>query len=363
MFDCRRPCLSRQPAAATSVCRQTRCILSLAVALAMAGCAGSSLVLPGDPEAAITATNKLPEQSASPIAHPHTADPRIAPPQHPESTAASTGTVTTIVHPGSVLDLAVVEDPALNGIYTVADDGSIQLKDIGTVFVGNMSVERAQGTIAAALAAGSFRRATVLVKCREPVYGRVQVQGEVMNPGFVRIGTGLTISLAEALLRTGGAKDSARRGTVRVIRGGLLAAAPFALEYEQYPLLTPTAEGPRIPDVRLGANDMVTVFAAAEPAPNKRTSVILVFLSERWQHYLFGPGEPCTMLYLALKLGRLPLYTNTKNVRIVRMTADGSRETLLFDASPLLSRGDPEKDLELQDGDCVIFPERHFSLF
>lgn len=271
------------------------------------------------------------------------------------------------IHPDCLLQITVAEDPSLNGSYKVNDIGAVEVGYLGPIILYNATEREAEAKIEEVLKLRDFKHATVKVRILRTAYGRVRIDGSVGKPGFIKVGAGDTISLNNALLRAGGLLSTARDGRVRVYRGALRSAMPLSeMPWEEYPLETADGEM-QIPDVLLGNSDVAVVVSGKAPtATGEATggSCTILVLGEvnRPGLYHFKRSEPCTMLYLMLKMGSLPPWANEEKVRVVRRSEEGYEEEFVVDVDRLMDEGRPEDDFELQSGDRVIVPAKRFSI-
>jgi protein involved in polysaccharide export with SLBB domain len=300
----------------------------------------------------------------APVAPPPTAFPEAA------LTEERPGEMT--IQPDCLLQVAVEEDPQLDGSYPVNEIGAISLRYVGPIILYNKTEGEAEEKIRDVLRQRDFRKATVKVRILRASYDRVQLSGEVNRPGVITIGAGDTITLNEALLRAGGLKPAPGGLKLHVIRGGLLSAAPFALEPEEYSLMRPDGK-PEIPAVVLRPNDIAHVLAAAGGSSagaggvgglsEGEKEILVLGEVARAGIYRFAPNERCTVMHLVLKMGGLPPYANAKAVKVIRRHADGTEEEIPVNVHRLLERGDPDDDVTLQNGDRLTVPARRISLF
>jgi protein involved in polysaccharide export with SLBB domain len=303
-----------------------------------------------------TAQNPVPPSNltAAPVAD-HAAAPR-----------QGSGQELTI-QPDCVVQISIAEDPSLNGSYPVNDIGAVDLGYIGPVILYNKTEKEAAEKISEVLLNRDFVTATVKVRILKASYGKVKVTGSVRQPGLIRVGAGDTISMNDALLRVGGLAPSALGGKVRVYRGGLMSAVPEAGAYEDYALQTEGGQ-PCVPNVQLGNNDVASVMpptaggadGAAQPLGEKE--ILVLGEVEKPGFYRFEGSEPCSMLHLLFRVGPLPKFANTKAVKVIRRDASGLETEIPVDAARILEVGNPEADVQLENGDRVVIPEKKFSI-
>ena len=272
------------------------------------------------------------------------------------------------IQPDSTLEIAVAEDPSLNGAYQVNAIGAIQLGYVGPVIIFNKTEREAEQKIQDVLRYKDFRKATVRVRVIRASYDRLQVGGEVNRPGTITIGAGESVSLNDALLRVGGLK-AVQNPTARIIRGGMLSVAPFTLPAETHPLIGRDGRL-SIPNVFVHNNDILLVSGAVGDGGAVKTAAggsvkTILVLGEvsRSGYYQFEPGEPCSMLHLMLKMGGLPPFANKKAVKVIRRDEQGYEEEITVNVGRLMEYGAPEDDLPLKNGDRVKVPAKRISLF
>lgn len=130
----------------------------------------------------------------------------------PPPTSTDTG-----VTAGDVFDVEVVGEEELDGQYRVAENGTIRFPYVGRVRVEGLEAPEVEEALARALAEGGyFRDPQVRVFVQEANSKRINVIGEVQNPGSYPMTSGMTI--VDVLSLAGGFTSIARQGSVRVTR-------------------------------------------------------------------------------------------------------------------------------------------------
>jgi protein involved in polysaccharide export with SLBB domain len=268
------------------------------------------------------------------------------------------------IQPESIVEVRVVEDPGLDGSYTVNEIGAVELGYVGPIILLNKTEEAAAGKIMEVLMGRHFKNATVRVRIMRASYDKVQVSGGVNRPGVIKIGAGDAISLNDALLRAGGLRPAARGAKVRIIRDGLLSAVALAIEGEEYVLMSEDGH-PTVPDVALDNNDVAYVFTGSDSTPVEVGEKEILVLGEvnRRGVYRFPSGDPCTLMHLVFMMDGFPPYADESAVKIVRVDEEGNEQEIIVNAKDILETGDPTGDIPLKNGDRVIVPARRFSLF
>ncbi|MFC1498544.1 polysaccharide biosynthesis/export family protein [Verrucomicrobiota bacterium] len=287
----------------------------------------------------------------------------LPPPPKVVKSSEKKGVIT--IQPDCLLQVKVKEDKSFDGTYPVNDIGAAELPHIGPIILYNMTEKEAAGKIKEQLENRYFRNATVTVKILRPSYDKIMVTGVVNRAGLVRIGSGDSISLNDALRRAGGLRVSVKGCKVNIVRDGLRYAIPQAIEGEEHSLVTKEGK-PGVPDVSLNNNDIVYVFSdmeqVAPEAGSKRIYIVGKGLASP-RMLSFSAAEPCTMLHLLLKMSGLPDYADPKRIEIRRLDAEGKEKVIKVNAEEILKEGNPDKDVPLENGDRVIVPARKIYLF
>ena len=334
-------------------------------ALLLSGCATSrgidwdAFMKELSTERAVVAEESEPNAPDTPVSE-------LPPPPLLDQQIAMAGEVT--IQPDSVLQVSVREDSGLDGSYHVNEISAIQLGYVGPVFVHNMTEEQAARKIKEVLENRFFNRATVTVRILRASYDKVAIQGQVSNAGIIKIGSGDRISLNYALLRAGNVTTAIKGARVRIVRGGLTRAVSASEDGEVYALLDED-EQPRVPDVFLWNNDVAYVYSSSGksdgPAVIEEGDKEILVLGEvnRQGIYNFPGGAPCTMMHLIFKMNGFPTYADTKEIKIIRRRGDGDEEEMIIDASRILEDGNPDEDVNLENGDRIVVPARRMSLF
>lgn len=106
------------------------------------------------------------------------------------------------IGPRDVLDIRVLEDPSIDGLATVTDDGKLVLKLLGKVDVQGLTPAQVEAKLKSLLEANFFAKATISVQISSYGSSPISVLGAVQHPG--RIGATGNITLIQALTQAGG---------------------------------------------------------------------------------------------------------------------------------------------------------------
>jgi len=284
----------------------------------------------------------------------------------PEIRAPATPVTSVLtIQPDSILLIKVEQDSKLDGSYPVNEIGAIELGYIGPVILLNKTAQDAADKIKGTLLKRGFKEARVGVEIIRASYDRIRVNGAVVRPGVIKIGSGDTISLNDALLRAGGLRPSARGVNVRVVRGGM-AMAVFSWrrgQGEEYSLMTDDGDA-HVPNVQLRNLDVIFVFSNV-PFHDEVGEKEIYVLGEVKKRGIvrFAGSEPCTLMHLFFKIGAVQPYADLKRIKIVRRSKGEGEQIFIIDARKLMDTGDPDLDMTLENGDRVIVPGRKLFLW
>ncbi len=147
-----------------------------------------------------------------------------------EPPAPSLASVTPayIIHPGDEIDVKFFYNPLLDESVTVRPDGRISLPLVQEVQAASLTTSELSAVLKEKFSS-HLRDPEISVIVRSFDSQRVYVDGEVVQPGMVEMGGGLTIMQAIASVK--GLKNSARRSEVLIIRRNNLKR-PFVLKVD-----------------------------------------------------------------------------------------------------------------------------------
>ena len=117
--------------------------------------------------------------------------------------------------PGDEMDIRLLYNPEISDRVRVAPDGRISLALIGSVLAEGQTVDQLTATLRTKFAK-EVRRPDVLVIGRQFDSQRIFVGGEVGTPGVITVPG--RIGVLEAILTSGGFRDTARLSQVVLIR-------------------------------------------------------------------------------------------------------------------------------------------------
>lgn len=246
------------------------------------------------------------------------------------------------IGPRDKVEVRVLEIPELARDFQVAEDGELELPNVGKVEAAGLTERELAEELRRLLEATGLRRATVSVRITE--FSRpVAVLGAVSEPGNRSLAG--RASLLDVLLMAGGL-TSDRGEVIRVQRraaNGLSDQVDIGVD-ELFELADPAVNIP------IFAGDVIHAL----PAQVVRVS----FLGEvnRTGNVTFRSTERVTLLVAIAQAGGLSESASNK-IRILRGRGDQKIE-ITANYRNILKGKDP--DVELEDGDIVVVKEAFF---
>lgn len=146
-----------------------------------------------------------------------------------------------------VLNITVFGEPELSGTFTVTEDDTLRLPELGSIEVAHRSKHELAEYLEERLRDGFLLRPQVTIDVEQHLSQRVDVNGAVENPGAYYL-EGST-SLLQLISRTGGIETDKSIGEIRVRRQD---GTEITVNYSNL------ASG-AVPDVSLQAGDVVLV--------------------------------------------------------------------------------------------------------
>lgn len=229
--------------------------------------------------------------------------------------------------PRDVVELKCVEDPALNGEYTITETGLILLQYIGAVEVQGLTPQRAAAKIANELVAQQIlRTATVTITIKSEARPAVSVTGAVKIGGNVPWRVGMRLQDALNAAEPTPVADLAKI-TITAVTGGV-RTADAAKPQPDNPELQP---GDRVfIPLKVGGGEVTVLGSVSRPG---------------LQRYRSG----MTVMEAIMEAGGY------------RADADRNRVTLRFASgdSRVLDMNLAESNVVLSPGDSVLVPQRN----
>jgi protein involved in polysaccharide export with SLBB domain len=267
-------------------------------------------------------------------------------------TPGRTVSVDEVVVPGENLEVFVNEDPSFNGIYQVRRGGYIIMPQVGRIAVAGKSLSAAEAAVKRALQSSQLHNASVMIERKQgadiengPL---IYLSGEFHTPGQWHIPTGITPTLVNVILSSGGVSDKADLTRVRVMR---IAANKSVVEEVNVEKIL--QGGGLTSDITLGEGDVITIPAG--PAN-------LVYVTGNVSHQGSFPlkqGERISAYAAILQNGGFARFADQKNVYVLRALPDGTKAKLPVDINAIKKGQRP--DVQLQSNDIIVVPEKWFS--
>lgn len=252
---------------------------------------------------------------------------------------------------GDALDLVVLEDETLNGIYPVRRGGYVILPRVGRVSVAGKELSAAETAIRDALQENQIRQATVVVeRSRASTLGSepvVFLTGEFKKPGPWEIKRDTAPTLVTTILQSGGLTELADLSRVRLLR--LVKGEQLAEQFDVQSML----EGLELAaDVPVQPGDIIVVPIA----PN------LVYVTGNVTKpgpLLLSPSEELKTYSAILRSGGFARFANRKKVYVLRDVGDKAKQRIDVNITEIQKGNLP--DVVLENNDIIVVPERFFS--
>ncbi len=251
---------------------------------------------------------------------------------------------------GDLLRITVDESTDLDGVYTVAGDGSIDFSYAGRVSVEGMNVDEVAAKLKSALESSLFKRATVSVEVSEYYSGSIMLLGAVRSPGTLPYKGNEIITLMEAIIGAGGVTDRAAADQVKIFRwrtganpGRDMITIDFKRIIEDYDFSLDQYLRPRdivvVPE--LGQDGGVSEFLA---------------LGEFGNIGFFPVTDNMNMIRALSLAGGVTREANLEAGRVLRPDGSGNYSMIPIDFSLLFGAADMRMNVQIYPGDILFLP-------
>ncbi len=257
-----------------------------------------------------------------------------------------------VVVPGENLEVFVTEDPSFNGIYQVRRGGYIIMPQVGRIAVAGKSLSAAEAAVKRALQSSQLHNASVMIERKQgadlengPL---IYLYGEFREPRPWHIPSGITPTLVNVILSSGGVTDKADLTRVRVMR---IAASKSVVEEVNVAKIL--EGGGLTSDLSLGEGDVITIPAG----PSN-----LVYVTGNVAHQGSFPlkqGERVSAYAAILQNGGFARFADLRKVYVLRALPDGTKAKLPVDIAAIKKGQRP--DVQLQSNDILVVPEKFWS--
>ncbi|HMO51071.1 MAG TPA: SLBB domain-containing protein [Kiritimatiellia bacterium] len=251
---------------------------------------------------------------------------------------------------GDLLRISVDESPDLNGVYTVAGDGTIDFNYAGRVVVEGKTVDEVAAHIQQVLEASYFKRATVQVDVSEYFSGSIMILGAVRNPGTLAYKGNEIVTLLEALIAVGGMTERAASDQVKIFRwktGGSMEREVINVDIKRI-----MAEYDFSRDQYLRPRDIVVV-----PEMGQQDSVSeFLALGEFGQTGFHPVTENMNMIRAVSVAGGVSREAHLESARVLRPSGGGNYTVIPVDFARLFGSADMSMNLPVFPGDIIYLP-------
>jgi protein involved in polysaccharide export with SLBB domain len=128
----------------------------------------------------------------------------------------------TTIQMGDQITFRILEDEDPATSLIVSDSGQIQVPYVGSVMAMNRTPRDLAYQVKRALESNLYKKATVMISVEKRTVrspGRIYLTGEVVRPGPLELRPNEHLTLAQAILESGGFSDFANKRKVKLVRG------------------------------------------------------------------------------------------------------------------------------------------------
>lgn len=257
----------------------------------------------------------------------------------------------SIILPGESIEVVVLEDDSLNGLYQVRRGGYIIMPRVGRISVAGKDASGAEKAIKEALAVNQIKDSTVMVERPQAASGSdgavVYLAGEFNHPGPWKIPQGITPTAVTTILRSGGVSSSADLTKVRILR--LVSGQSLVEEVNVQAILDGVGMQS---DLTLNPGDIIMVPAFANV-------VYITGNVMKPQTLRLLPDDELTAYSAILRCGGFSRFANRKKVYLLRDRGNGAKQKIPVSIKEL--QDGKGSDVILEPKDIVVVPEKFFS--
>ncbi len=265
--------------------------------------------------------------------------------------AQSSPNYARVVIGGDILRITVEESAELDGMYTVAGDGTIDFNYIGRISVENMTVEALAEHIKKILESSHFRRATVTVEVSEHVTGNIMILGAVGSPGSMPYKGNEIITLLEALVGAGGLTERAAADQVKIFRwksGGAMEREVITVDIKRI-----MSEYDFSRDQYLRPRDIVVV---PEMGTEENNVSEFLALGEFGRTGFLPVTDNLNMIRAITLAGGVGRDAHLEAGRVLRPGRDGTYTVIPIDFARLFGSADMSMNITVFPGDIIFLP-------
>lgn len=243
-----------------------------------------------------------------------------------------------IIKTGNNLKVSILSHPELNRIYKVAEDGIIEIQNIGRIPVAGMSLENLQYIISE-----QYKKimpaAMVSIEMTDEYEIQYEIYGAVKLPGRTK-GTNFT-TLQTALVMAGGVDENSNLNQITVMRDN----SSLAFNLSQFLMHGELSQNPRIRN-----SDVIYVLM------NTQKTRVQVF-GEVARSGFYPFTQAMTLMDVLTLAGGLTREANQKKIRLVRFYNKVPIEKEI-NLQKIIKNRQYQLIPELEAGDLVIIEKR-----
>ena len=264
--------------------------------------------------------------------------------------AGGGGGIERRVMAGDRLRIRVDEDAALNKLYPVAGDGTIDLGFVGRIPLADLTLDAAASAIEKALEQAYFKKATVSVETADYVEGSVMVMGAVATPSTLGFKGDQMMTLMEAITLAGGLTREAAGTEVRILRwqaGGGMTRQIIKVDVQS---MIETLDFGK--DQFLRPRDIIFVPMLGAGADRKEILALGAVGAPGFHPY----SEGLDIIRLVMRVGGVPREAVWSAARILRPDKTGNFQVIPVDLGRLFGAAEMQLNIPVFSGDIFFVP-------
>ncbi len=258
-----------------------------------------------------------------------------------------------LIGPDDVVRITFWQQPDLNTVTRVRQDGKISLPVLGEIEAADLSSRELEENIVRGISIYNKVISQARVEIAEYNSRKVFVTGEVYRPGKYTFE--FIPNLWEILREAGGPRERAVLTDISVVRAGQEAGKKISVNLTQ---ILETGDFSKFPVLRPGDTIIVPGYSgegASAPAEFLGHSVIYIY-GQIARPGVYPISEESTILRAITQAGGPTPEADMKNVRV--LMKQGSQSTVAtVDVERHSNQGSPA-DLPLRPGDTVVVPKK-----
>ncbi len=250
-----------------------------------------------------------------------------------------------LLAPADEIEIKVVGEEDLSGIYKIDNEGNITFPILGKVYIVDMTLRQAENKIAKQLEKDYFKtRVSLYAQVKRFHKRKVIISGEIVRAGPYEFSEDKNMSLVELISLAGGPTEKACMNAATIIR--------------------PAGEGGKTKTIKVRAGDIMEgkerdiILNSGDRVKIPNANVIVMGEVAKPGTYGFGDASKMTLLGAISMAGGFSRIAAINAVNIIRVDELGNEKKIKVNVNNIYNgKG---KDIPLEPGDIIVVPESWF---